>query len=137
MPIFVPPETPEPDLTEELRLQRKQTDAFIRYDPQHLALIPTTETRTASGAISIVDGSPRETQVFRLIPMSHTERPTQSISNGTQRKHDFTLLGSWDAMMAEGDYWEDERGERWIIDAMVPHNRYETRGLVTAYGRTR
>lgn len=144
MPIIVPSGSPsEVDITEELRLQRKNTEMFILYAPTQLALTPTVETRTASGAVTTTDGETRPTQIFRLIPMSHTERPQGSTSgltsagNGVQRRHDFTILGYWDAMMAAGDWWSDELGMKWIIDEMVPHNRYETRGLVTAYGRTK
>lgn len=144
MPVIVSP-TPEPtgDLTAEIRMQRKNTHWFIMADPITLALTPVTETTTAGGGTAIASGAKRDTQVFRLIPMSHTERPQRSVtgafgtSAGVQRRHDFTLLGEWNAMMEPGDWWEDERGERWMIDEMVPHNGYETRGLVTAYGKTR
>lgn len=88
----------------------------------------------------MTDGDLRPVQIFRLIPMSHTERPVSgaaTAASGRQRRHDFTLLGEWDAMMEPNDWWEDERGERWIIDEMIPHNGYETRGLVTAFGKAR
>lgn len=137
MPIFVPPSSPEPDITLELAMQRRLTEHFILYDPMDIALTPITENRSSSGAVTIVNGAPRPLQVFRLIPMSHIERPERSAGMGQQRKHEFTLLGLWDAIMAEGDWWEDERDERWVIDELVPHNGYETRGLVTSYGRTK
>lgn len=139
MPVLASP-TPEPfsGMTSEIRIQRKNTHAFILADPTQISLTPKTEASLPSGGTQVVDGAPRTTQTFRLIPMSHTERPQRSGSaGGQQKRHDFTLLGEWDASMEPGDWWEDERGERWMVDEMVPHNGYETRGLVTAYGKTR
>lgn len=137
--------SPEPfsDLNAEIRLMRLNTHQFILADPITLALTPSAETVMSSGGVSIADGTPRAVQMFRLIPMSHTERPRRSVAgsagtaSGQQRRHEFTLLGEWNAAIEPGDWWEDERGEKWIVDEMVPHNGYETRGLITAYGRTR
>lgn len=145
MPIYVPPPSQEAfaDVTAETIAQRKNTHWFILADPTTVALTPTTETQLSSGGTSIVSDPARAAQTFRLIPTSHTERPQRSVagtagtSSGQQRRHDFTLLGEWDAAMAPGDWWEDERGEKWIIDEMVPFNGYERKGLVTAYGKTR
>lgn len=144
MPLLIPP-PPEPfaDLTAEIRVQRKNTHRFIMADPTTLALTPSSETALPSGGVGITNDEPRVAQTFRLIPMSHTERPRRSLagtagtSSGEQRRHEFTLLGEWDAAMKPGDWWADERGEKWIVDEMVPHNGYETRGLVTAFGKTR
>lgn len=141
--IFNPPSEPSADLTAETRMQRKNTHRFIMADPITLALTPVAETTTAGGGVVVTDQPKRDTQTFRLIPMSHTERPRRAVtgpsgtSSGTQRRHEFTLLGEWDADMQPGDWWDDERGERWKIDEIVPHNGYETRGLVTAFGKTR
>lgn len=144
MPLQIPPTSqPFSDLTAEIRAQRKNTHAFILADPSTISLTPSAETKLPSGGVGIANGAPRPIQTFRLIPTSHTERPRRSVtgtagtSSGQQRRHEFTLLGEWDAMMEPGDWWEDERGEKWLIDEMVPHNGYETRGLVTAYGKTR
>lgn len=144
MPLLVsPPPEPYSDLTAEIRIQRKNTHHFITADPTTLSLTPKVETQTGAGGTAIADGAPRAAQTFRLIPMSHTERPRRSsaatagTASGQQRRHDFTLLGEWNAAMEPGDWWEDERGERWIVDEMVPHNGYETRGLVTSMGKTR
>lgn len=145
MPVTIGSPAPEPfsDLSAEIRAQRKNTHWFILADPTTIQLTPRTETKLASGGVSIVDGEPRRAQTFRLIPASSSERPQRSVtgtagtSSGQQRRHDLTILGEWDATVEPGDWWEDERGEKWIVDEMVPHNGYETRGLVTAYGKTR
>lgn len=142
MPLNVPPPTQEPfsDLAPEIRIQRKNTHRFIAADPTDVSLTPRVETKTAAGGTAIADGLVRPPQRFRVIPASHTERPSPGAAapaSGQQRRHDFTLLGEWDAVMEPGDWWQDERGERWVIDEMVPHNGYETRGLITSFGKTR
>lgn len=145
MSVIIDPATGEPfsNLTVETRLQRKNTHWFILADPSTLQLTPSAETVLPSGGVGTANGEPRPVQTFRIIPMSHTERPRGSLtgtagsSSGVQRRHDLTLLGEWDALFEPGDWWQDERGEKWIVDEMVPHNGYETRGLVTAYGRAR
>jgi len=125
----------------ELRMQRRNTLAFIEASPVAIALTPQTEQRTASGAVSMVDGSQRPVQRFRLIPMSHTERPQSSTSGagigsgGSQRKYDLTLLGNWDALIAPNDYWVDANGQKYIVDAVIPYNGYEVKGLIMSYGR--
>lgn len=125
----------------ELRMQRRNTQAFIEASPVDIALVPSVEQRRPSGAIAVTSGVPRPVQRFRLIPMSHTERPVTSSSGagadagGVQRKHDLTLLGNWDSEMAAGDYWYDENDQKYIVDEVIPFNGYERKGLVMSYGR--
>lgn len=138
MPVIVPPPTGEPivDLTREIAFNRKNTTAFIYAMPVQIELTPSTENRTAAGAVTIQDGEPRPIQTFRLVPMGHTERPVASAGGGgVQRKYDFTLLGEWNCEMAEGDHWFDEVGQHWQIDSVISHNGYERKGMVTSYGR--
>lgn len=119
--------------------QRRLTRQFIDSSPIFIALTPATETRKASGGVMMVDGVPRPLQIFRLIPMSHTERPARSTSavadGGVQRRYDFTLLGEWDSVMRENDHWITEDGQRLVIEALVSFNGYERKGLVISYGR--
>lgn len=125
----------------ELRMQRRNTQAFIEASPVDIALVPQAEQRTPSGAVALVDGAARTVQTFRLIPMSHTERPVTSSSGagfgsgGAQRKYDLTLLGNWDSVIQENDYWYDDNGQKYVVDAVIPYNGYERKGLVMSYGR--
>lgn len=138
MPVVVPPPPDESliDVTEEIRQNRRLTHYFIVCAPTQIILMPKTEVRTASGATNWAEGPARPVQTFRLIPFSASERPsTSSQPNGVQRKYDFTLLGEWDSVMAENDWWEDDLGQTWRIDALVSYNGYERKGLVTSYGR--
>lgn len=125
----------------EMQQQRTVTQEFILASPVDIALIPGDETRTPSGAVIVASGVPRPVQRFRLIPMSHTERPSTSTSGagagsgGQQRKYDLTLLGEWDAVVQPNDYWFDVNGQKYVVDAVIPYNGYEVKGLVMSYGR--
>lgn len=120
--------------------QRRATRNFIMASPMDIILIPNAEVRTASGAVEMAKGVARPVQTFRLIPMSHTERPVASFGTGegasgdVQRKYDLTLLAEWSAVMEKNDYWIDEAGVRYVIEAIIPLNGYERKGLVMAYG---
>lgn len=143
MPIIVPPpeQSEAVDLSEERVINRALTHTFILFDPVQIVLTPYTEVRTASGAVSMVAQAPREVQTFRLIPVSSNERPQGSTSgqtnagNGVQRKYDFTIMGEWDSLIEENDVWEDEVGQKWIVDSILSYNGYERKGMVMSYGR--
>lgn len=143
MAIVVPPPADDTiiDVTEEIRQNRRLTHYFIVSAPTQIILTPMNEVRSDSGAVRLSVGAQRNIQTFRLIPMSHTERPASSTSGvagtagGVQRKYEFTLLGEWDSVMAENDFWEDEQGQKWVVDALVSYNGYERKGLVMSYGR--
>lgn len=119
----------------EMDFQRFNTWAFIEADPIDVALTPVNETITAGGGRRFDDSAERPVQRFRLIPMSHTERPIRSAitlgtSTGTARQHDFTLLGTWDAVIHKNDWWMDAEGNRYNVDALVPFNGYQQKALI-------
>lgn len=121
----------------EQESQRQTTREFIAADPVFVALTPAVTTRKASGATAVADGVPRPVQMFRMIPMSSSERPERSNSSaeqGQQSKYDFTLLAEWGAVVKKGDWWEDEDGQRWQVDSVVPGHGYEVKAMVTSMG---
>lgn len=126
----------------ELLTQRSLTKAFIESSPVDIALVPRLEVRLPSGGTSMVSGSVRPIQTFRLIPMSHTERPVRSSAtaaaadDGIQRRYDYTLLGEWNAEMRENDQWETNDGQLLVIDALVSYNGYERKAMIMSYGRS-
>jgi hypothetical protein len=126
---------------EELAVQRELTHEFIMADPVVIALIPRTDVRKDSGGVQPVDGAPRAPQTFRLIPMSHKERPVgsnsaaQSRDAGIVRQYDYTLLGEWNSVIVENDYWETPEGQRLIVDSLVSFNGYEQKAMITSRGR--
>src|ERR1700742_1956592 len=113
MPIIVPDPprtTPQIDLSTELRVNRRNTEFYIAYDPVQIILIPRVKTRTASGGTTFSDGDARAPQVFRLIPTISDQKPTVTL-DGKERLIDFTLMGQWDAEMEPYDYWRDGEGQ--------------------------
>lgn len=120
--------------------QRRLTREFIASSPVILALVPGVDEKLPSGGVVTGDGVPRPIQMFRLIPMSHTEQPARSTSAsasadaGIQRRYDYTLLGEWDAVMRVKDHWYTEDGQKLVIENMVSYNGYERKGLVISYG---
>lgn len=129
------------EVDDELQSQRDLTKEFIDSRPVVIALTPVSEIRKPSGGTAYVPQAARQPQTFRLIPMSHTERPRQSSSAaasadaGVQRRYDYTLLGEWNAEMRENDFWITPENQKLVIEAMVSDNGYERKGLVISYGR--
>jgi hypothetical protein len=121
---------------EELRVNRINTKAFIDADPLSLILQTRGSSRTASGAYAQETADERPEQVFKLIMQSPAGGSIeQRTEDGTERQVDFILLGEWDAQVAVGDYWDDEKDQRWEVKAIVPRNGYETRAVVEAHGK--
>lgn len=129
-------------VTAEMLQQRLLTKAFIDSSPIEITLTPRVEQRKPSGGIAMVSGPDRPKQTFRLIPMSHTERPVRSSSvattadDGVQRRYDYTLLGEWNSQISENDQWLTDDGQLLVVDAVVSYNGYERKGLITSYGRS-
>jgi hypothetical protein len=141
MPIVVPPPpNPPVDLSTEEAINRELTRQFISFAPVQIELIPYVSTRLPSGGKALAAQDPRPMQTFRLIPMSHTERPRTSTSaaaaadEGKQRRYEYTLLGEWNSEMAVNDRWVTPEGQTLVIAAIVSFNGYERKGLITSYG---
>lgn len=120
----------------ELRVQRKNTKAFIDSNHIEIALIPRTRTISGSGA-KLTDGTQRPAQRFRLIDQTRSFGPepgTVIASDGKQRKAEYQLLGEHDAVIGLYDYWIDEAGIRFEVGNLIHNNDYEVRAQVIRYG---
>lgn len=123
------------DRSEEVRLQRLTTRRFIDADPIVVVLTPRTRT-IVGGVAKTVDGTPRPPQTMKLIMQSAAGGSIeQHTGDGTERRTDFQLLGSWDSAGDIGDHWQDSSGQWWEIVAVVPENGYERRFVVESYGK--
>lgn len=123
-------------LTEELRINRINTSAFIASDPISVSLQTRGSVRTPSGAYDRERAAERPGQTFKLIMQSPAGGSIeQRTEDGTERQVDYILLGEWDAEIEVGDYWDDNRGQRWEVKAIIPRNGYETRAVVEAHGK--
>lgn len=120
----------------ELRLNKKQTAAFIAANPIQLRLIPRTKVNSGSG-MKFVDGAPRPEQTFRLIDQTRTFGPepgTVQTGDGQQRKAEFQLLGEVGVQVDRFDYWLDGDGIRFEVANVIFDNPYEVRAQVVRYG---
>lgn len=135
MPIIVPDPDPTPpvvSLTNEIRINRKNTTYFIRCNPYPVVLIPRLRTKLGTGGTSWVEQSPRPSQIMRLIPAQETTQPS-FIDEGKERVIDFVLLGDWSAGMAINDQWRDTAGFLYeVVD--IASNAYEIKGAVIKHG---
>ena len=109
--------------------QRAITTAFIADDPTSIVLTPQEVTTTAGGGRSMVAGTPRAAQTFKLIPMTFDQRPTVT-AGGVERVIDYTLLGEWDSV---GEVWDKfdlgDTNEYFLVVAIAPGHGYEKKYL--------
>lgn len=131
MPIIVPnppPVTTPPVARDtELAYQRRNTTWFIAWNPSNIDLIPTIKVKTGSGT-KRTDGTPRATQVMRLIPQNETTTPFTT-DDGSEHVVSYVLLAEWDCSMEIGDHWVDSNGSRYeVLDTTT--NGYEVKGLI-------
>lgn len=120
----------------ELRLNMKQTKAFIAANPIQLRLIPRTRVNSGSGS-RLEEQPPRAEQTFRLIDQTRTFGPepgTQLTGDGQQRKAEFQLLGEIGVQIGLYDIWLDTEGTRFEVVNLVYDNPYEVRAQVVRYG---
>lgn len=120
----------------ELRLQKKQTAAFIAANASQIQLIPRTKTNTGNGT-RWTDELPRPFQTFRLINQTRTYGPepgTVLAVDGKQRKAEFQLLGEVGVVIGANDYWIDSAGIRFEVTNQIYNNDYEVRAQVIRYG---
>ena len=120
----------------ELRLNIKQTQAFIDANPIQLRLIPRVRVNSGSGA-RLVDQAPRDEQTFRLIDQTRTFGPepgTVLTGDGQQRKAEFQLLGEPGVQIGKFDYWLDSAGTKFEVVNLIFTNPYEVRAQVVRYG---
>lgn len=110
-------------------VQRSLTEAFIRDDPTSIILTPQVVAVTPGGGRSMVPGTPRAAQTFKVIPMTFDQRPTVT-TGGVERIIDYTLLGTWDSV---GDVWDkftlSDPNEYFLIVAIAPGHGYERKYL--------
>jgi hypothetical protein len=120
----------------ELKVNRRNTKAFIEIKPTVIDLQPQRKVRTPTGGFDIANDQPRGPQTFRIIDLTGdylVNQPPQRTIDGIERAVEFELIGNWDAQLALFDTWTDAAGERWEITAVHPDNGYERRALAVRY----
>ena len=120
----------------ELRIQKRNTAAFIAANSSEIQLIPRLKTNTGNG-YRWTDDTPRPPQTFRLINQTRPFGPepgTVLAVDGKQRKAEFQLLGEVGVAIGANDYWIDSAGIRFEVTNQIYSNDYEVRAQVIRYG---
>lgn len=119
----------------ELRINRKNTRAFIAVKPTSIALVPTIREATKAGGYKSIAGKPRDPQTFRIIELGeNASPPILQLTDGQQREASFWLLGDHNATVEIGDSWK-EGNRDWEVGDIIRSNQYEVRALVAERGR--
>lgn len=112
-----------------LDAHRAATRRLIDDDPTTVVLIPRVRATTAGGHQSIVDGTPRPAQRFKLSLLGNDQRPVVTES-GQERRIEYHLIGEYDAQIAVGDRWTDADGTRYEVMGFTDGFGYMTKALI-------
>lgn len=119
----------------EVLVQRRQTEAYLKAEPQMIALSrPTPKVKTAAGGK--VDGvaDTLDPQMFRVVPFKR--RVTESESNiveGTVTVSTYVLVGRWDADVKKDDEFVLPDG-RYKVESVEPGKSYRTLAILEYRG---
>lgn len=116
----------------ELTIHRKNTQRFIASDPSDIILIPTVVTKTA-GTSKSHDGTPRDSQVFKVIWQADSGIQRSTSREGGVQRLDFVLVGEFTAVVAIGDHFE-HGGNRYVVEWIAPPNGYEKKAGGVSHG---
>lgn len=115
----------------ELSIHRKGTQKFIDADPTVIVLTPSTEVW--SGGTKTYGSEPdRPAQNFKVI-WSGSQDGLVVKSEGTTRRFDFILVGSYDAQVAIGDHWNVGE-QHFQVEWVAPANGYEVKAGGVSHG---
>lgn len=115
---------------QELTAQRDLTRWFIEGNPASLVLVPYARVMQPSGQWKQQAGDPRPVQIMRVVEQQTT--PGQAVirlEDGTERAPDYMLVGSWNALVANGDRFVYQ-GTTVEVVQVDRTNQYETRASV-------
>lgn len=122
----------------ELKVNRRNTVAFIEERPTTIVLKPQRKVRSATGGYTYAFDPPRAPQTFRIIEkgvgLSGPSAPIQRTLDGIERTLEFMLLGDYSADIARYDVWTDDEERSWEITELYADNGYEVRAIVVRHG---
>lgn len=100
---------------------------------QPIVLTPVTGSGAEGRGRDYTPGTPRAAQVFAKFKTSGLDGAEHSQTDrGTSRKFQFDMIGAYDAVIGEGDTWEDDAAtyEVQVVDRTQP---YQVKATVTAF----
>lgn len=114
----------------EVDLHRRNTKAFIDADPVTITLYKQERENTDAGGYKVLPPTPRDPQVFRLIPQGDI-MPKVQTPDGTQLTPTYVLLGEHNCVMERWDTFELLGVKFQIVSPVRP----DFRDPVNAYER--
>lgn len=115
----------------ELSIHRKGTERFIDADPTEIVLTPSVAT-WSGGTKTLGSSVDRDPQTFKVI-WSGSQDGIVVKSEGSTRRFDFILVGTYDAEVAIGDHWKVD-GQQFQIEWVAPANGYEVKAGGVSHG---
>ncbi|MFV8317031.1 hypothetical protein [Mycobacterium sp. 23] len=108
---------------------------LLEWRGQPIALTPAAGAVTVKpgGGKDYTPGAARPAQVFAKFKTSGLDGAEHSQTDrGTVRKFQFDLIGAYDAVISEGDTWEDDAAkyEVQVVDRTQP---YQVKATVTGF----
>lgn len=122
-----------------LTVNRRITKAFIADDPHTIVIHRRMKIDLPGNQYEYVDLMPIAAQTVKFVYKGSASsfagaEGLQITSDGQETRFDFTIIAEWNANIEEGDWFEDEQGQRWEIKTEIPRNDYERRFGVSAHG---
>lgn len=119
----------------ELRVLRRNTEAFIDADPREITLMRAASVPTGTGGARPGVAAPLATQTLRLIPQAESTSTERRLPDGSVVIPTWVLLGMHTANMQRGDTFTLPDGVTTGVVVYVHEKRdYEVKGEVIARG---
>lgn len=121
----------------ELRVERRNTTAYIARAPITVTLVKSSKVRQAGGGWKYVDGDPKAPQTVTLIlqtagALSNDVAPLAA-GDGRNLTLNYIMVGEWNADIEEGDKFT-LNGREARVQYLLPYNGYEVRAAVVTGG---
>lgn len=123
-----------------LAANRRLTKRFIDDDPHVIVVHRRVRVGAPGGGFNMVDGPPRSPITVKFVYKGSASsfagaEGLQVTSDGQENRFDFTIVAEYDVDIEQGDWFDDDKNQRWEIKSEIPSNDYERRFGVSAYGK--
>lgn len=118
----------------ELRVLRRNTQAFIDADPTEVVLHRPTRTNTGTGGTRPSGWAPQTVQTMRLLPQGGGTSTERQLPDGKVVRPTWVLLGTYDANMLRGDAFDLPDGSVGEVVYVHEKRAYEVKGEVVGRG---
>lgn len=129
---FVPQPDPGGVLATELKMQRRQTNAFIAAKPIDVRLNRVDTAPNGSGGFTRLPPTTQPEQRLRLQDTNY-QTPIRQLLDGEEVQPQFVLIGPYDADIQRGD-WFFINGKKYEVVFVHENTSYEVKAEVVYRG---